>query len=82
MKVKESMQEILYKVFGTISHMKNTVKVSAMKLFQAEKLTKNCDCIDVVIEESKDLSTYTFDELMIPLQPMKLALETPKEHVR
>lgn len=71
MKEKEYVQEFLSRVPRSVSQMRtygenvgNETIVSKM----LRSLTKNFDYIVGVIEESKDLCTYTFDQLMSSLQ--------------
>jgi len=67
MKVKEPVQKYLSIVSDIVSHMKtygehlsNEIVVSKV----LRSLTTDFDHVDAAIEESKDLSTYSFDELM------------------
>ena len=71
MKEKESIQEFLSRVPGSVSQTRtygenigNETIVSKM----LRSLTKNFDYIVAAIAESKEPSTYTFDQLMSSLQ--------------
>ena len=67
MKPKEPAQTYLSRVSGIVSHMKtygeslsNEIVVSKV----LRSLTSDFDHVVAAIEESKDLSQYSFDELM------------------
>ena len=70
MKEKESVQEFLCRVSGLVSQMKvygenisNETVVSKV----LRSLTKDFDYVVAAMEKSKDLSTYSFNELMSSL---------------
>lgn len=70
MKEKESVQVFLSRVSGLVSHMKTygeNVSEETIVSKVLRSLTKEFNHVVVAIEESKDLSTYTFDELMSSL---------------
>jgi gag-polypeptide of LTR copia-type len=71
----ESVQAFLTRVTSIINQIKScgddlTEKIVVMKVMH--NLTSKFDHIVVEIEESKDLSTYSFDELMSSLQAHKV----------
>ncbi|GKC21964.1 retrovirus-related pol polyprotein from transposon TNT 1-94 [Tanacetum coccineum] len=70
MKDKESVQDYLSRVSGIVNQMKSygenvTDEVTVSKVLRS--LSSNFDHVVAAIEESKDLSVYTFDELMSSL---------------
>ncbi|XP_047256241.1 uncharacterized protein LOC124888999 [Capsicum annuum] len=70
MKDKESMQEYMSRVSGVVNHMKTygeNVNNETVMSKVLRSLTKIFDHVVAAIEESKDLSTYTFDKLMSSL---------------
>ncbi|KAL4364030.1 hypothetical protein GQ457_04G017220 [Hibiscus cannabinus] len=70
MKDKESVQEFLSRVFGIVNLMKSYGEILSNEIVVSKvlrSLISKFDHVVVVIEETKDLSTYTFDELMSSL---------------
>lgn len=70
MKDDESIQGFLSKVSRIVSHIRTHCKVVTNKTIVNKvlrSLTNKYIHIVTAIEESKDLSTYTFDELMSSL---------------
>ena len=84
MKDKEFVQEFLPRVSTIVSQMKTyTEDVSNQTVVSKvlRSLTANFDYIVAAIEESKDLSTYTFDELMSSLQAHEARVSRSSEKV-
>ncbi|KAL4379304.1 hypothetical protein GQ457_02G028610 [Hibiscus cannabinus] len=69
MKDKERVQEFLSRVSGIVNMMKSYGEIlsSEIVVSKLRSLTSKFDHVVVAIEETKDLSTYTFDELMSSL---------------
>lgn len=70
MKDDESIQGFLSKVSGIVSHIRTHGEVVTNKTIVNKvlrSLTNKYIHIVTAIEESKDLSTYTFDELISSL---------------
>jgi len=70
MKEKELVQEFLSRVSGIVSHMKTygeNVSNETIVSKVLRSLTKDFDHVVPAIEESKDLSNYSFDALMSSL---------------
>ena len=66
MKEKENMQECLSRISSTVQQMRTLgeeIKESQVVSKVLRSLTKKYDHVVVAIEESKDMETYTFDEL-------------------
>lgn len=59
------MQELLTRVSGIVNHMKSDGETIMSKVLRS--LIKRFDHVVAAIEESKDLSDYSFDELMCSL---------------
>src|SRR5664279_5534480 len=73
----ESVQAFLTRVTSTVNQIKScgedlAEKIVVMKVLRS--LTAKFDHVVAAIEESKDLSTYTFDELMGSLQVHEVRL--------
>ena len=80
MKPKEYVQTYLSRVYGIVSHMKtygeslsNEIVVSKV----LRSLTSDFDHVVAAIEESKDLSQYSFDELMGSLLSHEVRINRP-----
>lgn len=78
----ESVQAFLTRVTSIVNQIKScgddlTEKVVVMKVLRS--LTTKFDHVVAAIEESKDLSTYTFDELMGSLQAHEVRLLRSEE---
>ena len=70
MKDKESLQAFLYTVSGIVNHMRSYGENISNETVVCEvlrSLTSKFEHIFADIEESKGMSTYPFDELMISL---------------
>ena len=70
MKEKEPVQDFMSSVSGIVNHMKKygeNVSNETVVSKVLRSLTKGFDHVVAAIEESKDLSTYNFDELMSSL---------------
>ena len=66
MKEKENMQECLSRISSTVQQMRTLgeeIKESQVVSKVLRSLTKKYDHVVAAIEESKDMETYTFDEL-------------------
>ena len=82
MKVKEPVQEYLSRVFELVSHMRtygeslsNEIVVSKV----LRSLTSEFDHVVAAIEESKDLSQYSLDELMGSLLAHEVRINRPSD---
>ncbi|KAK9003653.1 hypothetical protein V6N11_084288 [Hibiscus sabdariffa] len=66
MKHKESMQQFLSRVSGIVNPMKSYGEILSNENFVSKVLSliSKFDRVIIAIEETKDFSTYTFDELM------------------
>jgi gag-polypeptide of LTR copia-type len=78
----ESVQVFLIRVTSIVNQIKScgddlTKKIVVMKVLH--NLTSKFDYVVTTIEESKDLSTYSFDELMGPLQTHEVRLLKSEE---
>ncbi|XP_010277694.1 PREDICTED: uncharacterized protein LOC104612075 [Nelumbo nucifera] len=84
MKEKESVQVFLSKVSGIVNHMKSygeNVSNETVVSKVLRSLTSKFDHVVAAIEESKDLSTYNFDELMSSLLAHEVRLRRSYEKV-
>ncbi|GMI75664.1 hypothetical protein like AT3G21000 [Hibiscus trionum] len=64
---KKSVQEFLSRVFGIVNPMRSYGDILSNEIVVSKvlrSLTSKFDHVVAKIEETKDLSTYTFDELM------------------
>lgn len=64
------MQELLTRVSGIVNHMKSDGENLSTETIMSKvlrSLTKRFDHVVAAIEESKDFSNYSFDELMCSL---------------
>ncbi|XP_020250603.1 uncharacterized protein LOC109827988 [Asparagus officinalis] len=71
MKEKETVQEYLSRVSSTVQQMRSygeEIKSQQVVSKVLRSLTNKYDHVVTAIEESKDMETYTFDELMGSLQ--------------
>ncbi|KAH0661898.1 hypothetical protein KY284_026829 [Solanum tuberosum] len=84
MKEKESVQEFMSRVSGIVNHMKTygeNVNNETVVSKVLRSLTKGFDHVVAAIEESKDLSTYNFDELMSSLLAHEVRISRSNEKV-
>ena len=84
MKEKESVQDFLPRVSGIVNHMKSygeDVSTETVVCKVLRSLTPKFDHVVAAIEESKDLTTYTFDELMSSLLAHEVRLNKSHEKV-
>ena len=84
MQEKESVQDFLSRVSAIVNHMKSygedvSTKTVVCKVLRS--LTPRFDHVVAIIEESKDLSTCTFDELMSSLLAHEVRLNKSHEKV-
>ncbi|XP_016475355.1 uncharacterized protein LOC107797034 [Nicotiana tabacum] len=84
MKDKESVQEFMSRVSGIVNHMKTYGESINNEIVVSEvlrSLTKSFDHVVAAIEEFKDLSTYSFDELMSSLLAHEVRISRSYEKV-
>jgi len=84
MKAKEPVQAYLSRVSSIVSQMKSygeTVSDHVIVSKVLRSLTAEFNHVVVAIEESKDLSTYSFDELMDSLLAHEVRINRPYEKV-
>lgn len=77
MKSNESVQDFISRVIEIVSQMKSYSEHLPDHIIVAKvlrSLTPKFDHVVATIEESKDLSTYSFDELMGSLQAHEVRL--------
>ncbi|KAJ4772132.1 polyprotein [Rhynchospora pubera] len=82
MKPEEKVQMFLTRVNTTVNQIKScgeTIKEETIVAKVLRSLTPKFDHVVAAIEESKDLSTYTFDELMGSLQTHEVRLSRSSE---
>lgn len=80
MKSKETVQEYLSRVSGIVNHMRTygeslIDEIAVSKMLRS--LTSDFDHVVAAIEESKDLSQYSFDELMRSLLAHEVRINRP-----
>ena len=82
MKDKESVQDYLSRVSGVVQQMKAFGEKMSNEHVVGKvlrSLTSKYDHVVAAIEESKDMATYTFDELMGSLQAHEERLNRSSE---
>ena len=82
MKSKEPVQEYLSRVSVMVNHMRTygeslNDEIVVSKVLRS--LTSNFDHVVAATEESKDLSQYSFDELMVSLLAHEVRINRPSD---
>ncbi|XP_016675171.1 uncharacterized protein [Gossypium hirsutum] len=83
MKDKESVQKLLSTVSGSVNLMRSYGEILSNEIVVSKvlrSLTSKFDHVVAAIDETKDLSTYTFDELMSSLIASEARLNRSHEN--